>query len=173
VSWTAPPDGGSSITGYVVVAYVGFASVRTSIVMSAATTRTIVGLTNGTTYRFRVRAINSVGVGDPSKASNAITPRAPTVPDSPTVGTAAAGDRQATVEWTAPSSDGGATIAAYLVTPYVGYWPLPAQVFSSASRSGTVSGLTNGVTYRFRVQAVNAVGNSAYSKVTNPITPSA
>jgi hypothetical protein len=33
--------------------------------------------------------------------------------------------------------------------------------------------LTNGTTYRFRVQAINAGGTGGYSKVTNPVTPNA
>jgi len=31
----------------------------------------------------------------------------------------------------------------------------------------------NGTTYRFRVQAMNAIGTSGYSTVTNPVTPTA
>jgi hypothetical protein len=34
----------------------------------------VTGLTNGTTYRFRVRAINAVGTGGYSKATNPVTP---------------------------------------------------------------------------------------------------
>ena len=35
----------------------------------------------------------------------------------------------------------------------------------------TVTGLTNGTTYRFRVQAINTVGTGAFSKVSKPATP--
>jgi hypothetical protein len=34
-----------------------------------------------------------------------------------------------------------------------------------------ITGLLNGTQYRFRVQAVNAVGTSGFSTVTNPVTP--
>ena len=172
VSWSAPSsDGGSPIKGYLVVAYVGLSPVRSTIFMSTATTQTMVQLTNGTLYRFRVRAINAAGVGDASKVSNPVTPR--TVPGAPTIGTAAAGNARATVTWTPPASDGGAPITPYVVTPYVGYWPLPSQTFGPSARTATVTGLTNGTTYRFRVQAVNSAGHGAYSTVTNPIIPHA
>lgn len=44
--------------------------------MSASTTRTITGLTNGTAYRFRVAAVNSVGQGAWSSLSSVVTPSA-------------------------------------------------------------------------------------------------
>lgn len=42
--------------------------------MSASTTRTVTGLTNGTAYQFRVAAINGIGQGPWSSASNSVTP---------------------------------------------------------------------------------------------------
>jgi hypothetical protein len=44
-------------------------------------------------------------------------------------------------------------------------------VFSSTATSQTLTGLTNGWTYRFRVQAVNAVGLSGHSTATNAVVP--
>jgi hypothetical protein len=75
------------------------------------------------------------------------------------------------VSWTAPAFDGGTPITGYVVTPYVGYWSGTPTWFSSTATTQTVTGLTNGWTYRFRVQAVNAVGVGGYSKVTNAVTP--
>ena len=68
------------------------------------------GLTNGTTYTFTVAAINALGTGGPVGVSNAVTP--PPVPEAPTIGTATAGNAQATVSWTAPGSDGGSASPA-------------------------------------------------------------
>ena len=56
-----------------------------------------------------------------------------------------------------------------MVTPYSGFIPYPPQTFASVET--TVTGLTNGVTYRFKVQALNAMGRSGYSDVTMPVTP--
>ena len=85
------------------------------------TSDTVTGLTNGTAYTFTVAAINSVGTGPASAASNSVTP-APvvTVPGAPTIGTATAGNASATVTWTAPASNGGSAITGYVITPSSG-----------------------------------------------------
>ena len=51
--------------------------------MGAASPITITGLTNGTSYTFTVAATNSVGLGAPSAASNAVVPRLLTVTGMP------------------------------------------------------------------------------------------
>jgi Fibronectin type III domain len=80
VSWTAPAsNGGSPITGYRVTPYSGSAAQLPTTFNSTATSQTIIGLTNGTSHTFTVAAINSVGIGPESAASNAVTPRAPYV----------------------------------------------------------------------------------------------
>jgi hypothetical protein len=176
VSWTAPAsDGGSPVTGYVVTPYVGYSPQPSQTFISTATTQVVTGLTNFTQYRFRVQAINGVGTGGFSKVTNPIYP-APdgmTVPGAPTIGSATAGDAQATVSWTAPASDGGSPITGYVVTAYIGYGPQSVTTFVSTATTQVVTGLTNGSTYRFRVRAINAVGTSGYSTVTNPVTPTA
>jgi hypothetical protein len=76
VDWTAPSDdGGSAITGYTVTPFIG-SSAQTATQVGASSTRArITGLTNGTSYTFKVAATNSVGTGSASGASNAVTPR--------------------------------------------------------------------------------------------------
>jgi hypothetical protein len=108
-----------------------------------------------------------------SKVTNPVTPN-PTAPDAPTIiRDATAGDGTATINWTAPASDGGSPITGYVVTPYIGYSPQPSTTFNSTATTETLTGLTNGSTYRFRVRAINAIGTGPYSKVTNPVTPTA
>ena len=69
VSWTAPVSNGSPITGYVVTTSPGGATTTCS-----AGPCTISGLNDGTVYTFTVTAINVVGTGPASSASNAVTP---------------------------------------------------------------------------------------------------
>jgi hypothetical protein len=77
VTWTPPAtDNGSPIIVYVVTAYVGYNPVVSVFAGPGATSRTVPGLTNGTTYRFRVRPFNAFGPGLFSTASNAVTPAA-------------------------------------------------------------------------------------------------
>ena len=73
VNWTAPPcDGGSAITQYVVFAYDGCTT--QSWILSALTSANFTGLTNGTSFTFRVAAVNGFGMGPLSAASSAVTP---------------------------------------------------------------------------------------------------
>ena len=76
VPWTAPgSNGGSAITGYVVTPYIGSTAQATTTVGNVLTAH-ITGLTNGTAYTFKVAAINAIGTGAQSGASNTITPTA-------------------------------------------------------------------------------------------------
>jgi hypothetical protein len=75
VSWTAPSNnGGSAITSYAVTSLPGG---LTATVSAPATTATVTGLSNGTSYTFTVVATNSVGNSVASSPSNAVTPASP------------------------------------------------------------------------------------------------
>lgn len=89
-----------------------------------------------------------------------------TVPGAPTIGTATAGNAQATVTFTAPASDGGSPITGYRVTS------TPGGITATGAASPiTVTGLTNGTAYTFTVAAQNAIGFSAESSASNSVTP--
>ena len=49
-----------------------------------------------------------IGISGYTEATNPVAPAAPTVPDAPTIGTATAGNGQATVSWTASDERGAA-----------------------------------------------------------------
>lgn len=74
VSWNAPNDGGSHLTGYTVSAYAGSEAKQTVHAGAEAGSAIVEGLSNGTAYTFRVAATNEAGTGEPSAQSNAITP---------------------------------------------------------------------------------------------------
>ncbi|HEV3263899.1 MAG TPA: IPT/TIG domain-containing protein [Acidimicrobiales bacterium] len=92
---------------------------------------------------------------------------ATTAPGAPMSLGATPGNTTATLSWTAPSSNGGTTITGYDV--YEGTTPggestTPVnRTTLIGATSYTVTGLTNGTTYYFDVQAVNLVGNSVAS----------
>jgi hypothetical protein len=78
VRWTAPNDGGRTITRYTVTPYLGaVAQTPTDVTGSPAPATAVVpNLANGSSYTFKVTATNSVGTGPESAASNATTPNA-------------------------------------------------------------------------------------------------
>jgi uncharacterized protein (TIGR02145 family) len=92
-----------------------------------------------------------------------------TLPGAPTIGTATAGDGEASVSFTAPASDGGATIISYTATSSPG--GITGTITQAGSGAITVTGLTNGTAYTFSVTATNAIGTGAASAASNSVTP--
>ena len=121
------------------------------------------GLTGNTDYDLRASL-------DGTFASGVVTATfktSPTAPAPPTsVGITGLGDGELTVEWDAPTDDGGSAITGYKVQ-----WKSGTQSFGSArehtavasATSYTIPSLTNGTEYTVRVLAVNSVGDSAPS----------
>ena len=91
VSWVAPSDGGSAITGFTATSVHDASKSCTG--GPSDTSCTVTGLTNGTAYSFTVVASNANGPSAASPASNAVTPQfdpllvsAPGTPPVATVG---------------------------------------------------------------------------------------
>ena len=92
-----------------------------------------------------------------------------TKPDAPTIGAATAtSTTTATVSYTAPAKDGGATITSYTATSSPG--SITGTLTQAGSGTITVSGLTTGTAYTFTVTATNSVGTSDASSASNSIT---
>ncbi len=91
-----------------------------------------------------------------------------TVPGAPIIGTATAGNAQASVSFTAPASNGGTPITGYTVTSS------PGGITATGTASPiTITGLTNGTAYTFNVTATNGVGTGSPSASSNSVSPSA
>ena len=120
---------------------------------------TVTGLTNGATYAFKVRAVNSIGAGAETGETSAIPAG---VPLAPTDFRATEGDESAILSWTAAANN-GAAITKYQYQQDGGNWN---DIGNSApgeanALSFTVTSLTNGATYAFKVRAVNSQGAGA------------
>lgn len=169
LSWTAPvSNGGSAITDYLVEYKLSTEPTTWTTFTDGVSTTTstiVTGLTNGSSYHFRVSAINAIGTSGSTPIA-VMTPA--TIAQHPTSVAATAGDTQATITFTPPVNNGGDVITSYTVTSS------PGNLTASGSASPlTVTGLTNGVSYTFTVTATNGVGTSSASSASNSVTPTA
>jgi titin len=159
VSFVAPADSGtSSITNYAWSVDNGLNWTLRSPA-SVSSPLQISGLTNGISYPVRIRAVNATGLG---AASDSLDMIPKTVPGTPTSLAGTPGYGSVSVSFTAPASTGGSVITNYAFSTDDGStWTMrsPASVASPIS----ITGLTNGTSYRLRLRAVNAVGQGAVS----------
>ena len=173
LSWSAPASSGLTIVRDYTVQYAnaGGPWISFNDGISTRTTAMVTGLTNGSSYTFRVAAINSLGIGIYSSNSPSITPLSK--PSTPTILSTTANDGLVSLTWRAPVSNGGSSITDYILQFSTNSGASWVQSIDSVSinTAATVSSLTNGVTYLFRVAAVNAAGAGDWSSPSSPITP--
>lgn len=96
-------------------------------------------------------------------------------PPSPTSLSGTAGNAQVALSWSAPSVLSQTPITDYVVqfsSDSGSTWTTFSDG-TATSTSATVTGLTNGTAYVFRVAAVNGVGTGAYSSASAAVTPTA
>lgn len=121
----------------------------------------VTGLVAGTTYYYRVRAINSSGTSANSNVIDTATLAA--IPSAPT-GLAALniGQNSFTANWSAIS---GATSYRLDVSTNISFTSLVLNNVEVTNTSRVVLGLSSGTQYFYRVRAVNSSGTSANSNV--------
>ena len=164
LSWREPrSDGGSLVTGYrIEVSNNGSNwSVLEADTSSSRTSYTHRGLTGGSTRHYRVSAINSAGVGQPSNTASATTDASATVPGSPAgLSASADGEKEIDLSWKEPSSDGGSRVTGYRIelSNNGSNWSALEADTGSSSTSFTHRGLTGGSTRHYRVSAINSAG---------------
>lgn len=125
------------------------------------------GLTNGTTYQVRLRAVNFSGPGAASVAVS-VTPRPPTyAPTPPRDVSGVPGRLGVVVSWSPPISDGGAPVTGYTVTGSPG----DSTCTTSTALSCEMTAVVYGLGYTFTVTATNAVGTSGPSLPTPVVVP--
>ena len=146
VTWIAPSDGGSAITGYTVTSSGG------QTCTTVTTSCTVSTLLNSTAYTFTVTATNTNGTSSASSSASATTAGKPDAPISVTA--SAGGTQESLITWSAPASDGGSAITSYTATANGGAF------CTTASTSCTITGLSDGTTYTFAITATNALGIS-------------
>jgi hypothetical protein len=159
--WSAPPNGGSTIGNYDV--YRGTTTGGETLLTTTpgnVTSFDDTAVTNGTTYFYKVSAVNGVGEGPQSNEVSA-TPPAPTVPGAPSLA-ASAGTGVVHLSWAAPPN-GGSTIGNYKI--YRGTSTSTESLLTTVANvtSFEDTAVSNGTTYFYKVSAVNGVGEGPQS----------
>ncbi len=181
-------DGFSTITVYEVSQKTGdgeyspWAIVLDSTTTAGTVSYPVTGLTNGTTYQFKVRARNANGAGAESETTPVTIA---TIPGRPRSLAAVPGNGQVALSWTA-SSDGGSPITSWQFRVSEGLNEAAPDAFVDSTHawvtipnsnadttSYTVVSLENTSKFMFQVRAVNALGagTAAESAVVNPGMP--
>lgn len=170
-NWNPPENGGSAIT------YNEFqcstdsgASWGSCTWANVSSTRAdATGLQAGSTYLFRVRSGNSVGVSEYSDPSpSALAASVPSTMPAPTV--ASKSETSISLNWDTPSSN-GSTITDFVLEKSDNGGTTWTDVTDSDSlfREIEFTGLTRGAEYRFRVKAINGEGSGVFSPVLTSI----
>lgn len=161
VTWAAPADNGSAITGYDVTLTPASGQSSTQSVAGDVLSASFSGLTPGASYTATVVAKNAGGSSAASAASVSVAIPAvvPAVPAAPTVAPAAT---SATVSWAAPA-DGGSPLTGYSVSVYAGGQLVDTVASDGVETVVEIDGLTRATAYTATVTATNAVGSSAAS----------
>ena len=162
-SWNCPLDGGSEITGFNFQWRVDGTQAWSASIVVTVPRYVLSGLTNGTAIEARVQAESAQGTSPWSNIGTA-TPQGQAPGGGSTLALRAdPGDGEADLTWLEPD-DGGDPI-----TSYIYQWRADAQGFNTGrqgtatTNAATVSPLTNGTLYYFRVRAVNGQGNGPWS----------
>lgn len=150
-------NGGSAITGYQYTLNDGATWSAVSGSTGNSKTLAIAGLTNGTHYTIKVRAVNGAGGGAASNA-HVFTPR--TVASAPVITSLTAEQNAITVNFDAPSDNGGSEVTRYSCSLNGTRWRF---CFEDVNSPQVLSGLKNGKIYSIRIRALNASGWSAAS----------
>lgn len=160
--------GGAASISFTPSAYIGKDTITYTVTSSpgnltatgSSSPIVVTGLTNATTYTFTVVATTNYGVQSDAASSSSLDVGIP--PGAPTIGTATAGNAQATVAYTAGTAGTGATTFTATSTP--------GNFTGTGASPITVTGLANGTAYTFKVTASNNYG-SATSGTSNSVTP--
>ena len=125
---------------------------------SGTTFHIVTGLTNSTSYTFQVRAVNAAGESGSSGEQSATPATASSAPVKPEGFSATqTGDGEVELTWEASSNP--VNVTGYQFKQNSGSWTAIWESDHSAV-SHTITGLTQGVTYTFRVRAVNSAGSA-------------
>jgi hypothetical protein len=172
LTWN-PPINATGITGYQVEYKTGTDSYSILSITGNLTTYLNTGLLPNTSYTYRVSAINSTGIGNPSNEYSATTLPASIqthIPSSPVViGITTVSNTSLKITWTTPSDNGGTPITGYLIQRN------GTTIVTNTSSNQTIYIDTNLLANHqqtYQIAAWNSVGLGGFSNSASGITGS-
>jgi len=176
LSWSLTSDKIEDVTGFRIREYSGGSnSFVVHDILGKTTKITITGLTNGVSYGFSIVVVTNNGPGPNSNIVNVI-PKATQIalgtPSAISNLKAIADQNQVKLSWSAPS-DNGNKITGYHIQQFKKGESIFVTIPKSDTvPSGIISGLTNGITYDFKVIPINSIGAGPVSNTVSA-TPGA
>lgn len=175
-TWSAPSsDGGVPIVRYEFQRNQSSTAGPTWLNLGLVFSNTSSGMTPGTTYYFRVRAVNSSGL-EGAFSTVILTMPTLSVPGIPGnfSGFSSTDGTSITLSWTAPNN-GGSSITSYEFQRNQSATAGPTWINIGNTTSWISSGTTPGTLYYFRIRAINAIGTGSFATTTvtanNPTPP--
>jgi predicted phage tail protein len=144
--------------------------VQIATVSANVTSYSNTNLTGSTSYSYRVRAYNASGNSNYSNTASAVTPAAPALPAAPSSLTAAVISKN---QINLSRVDNGGNETGFRVERCSGSTCTNFTVIATVGANVTSyanTNLTANTTYRYRVYAYNAGGNSGYSNISTATT---
>ncbi|MEM9514366.1 MAG: Ig-like domain-containing protein [Actinomycetota bacterium] len=164
IAFAQPASNGSPVTELILINTTTGESISRG---PAETTYRWEGLTNGTSYRFQLVAVNDAGESDPSELStgDSIPAGTPITALPPSV---IAGDEQVTINWThTDANNNGDEVVVWELDVQRAGVAQPSVTFSDGAVRTHTYPTDNGVEYRFAVRAQNKAGTSATSPLSD------
>ncbi len=172
LSWSAPYDGGSPITGYVITYVVdGGEFIELDTTPASITNYSHKNLLQNHIYFYQIYAINSVGQSTPTKLLSSTTLDGTSVPDSTTSLQAnAASPTSVFLYWNAPQNN-DSIITGYKIEyrTITNQWNVLVSNTGTSQTSYYHSGIDSGKNYDYRVSAINSNGVGSPSNVVSII----
>jgi Fibronectin type III domain len=172
LSWNAPSNnGGTPISGYKIEAKIGSDAYTVLVANTASSSTSYLnsGLITGTTYTYRVSAINSVGTSNPSNEASA-TPSKTYTPTGVTA--TAVSPTEIDLFWIAPSETYGQPIAAYRIDQKLSSGTFDSIVENTGmTTSYAIKDLKTDKTYTFIVIALFTGGGESNPSMEVSATP--
>ena len=173
--WNTPNDNGGPLSGYRIERTGGVAGTFMSDIGVSNTYTDMNGLVPGTTYQYRILAINDNGRGDAPESDFSEPPvPAVTLPEAPeNLMVTGSTTSSIMLSWTQPTNNGDSPITGYEVQRAEGGGGFadltPPPVLDETARGYNDTTVDSDTQYSYQVRALNVAGAGAFVTLANSV----